>query len=154
TMKDEFLSTLSHELRTPLNAVLGWCQVLRADLGDPNKARRAVDIIEKNGRLQAQLIADLLDMSRIVSGKMRLEMQPVQLPLVIDAAIESVRSAAEAKGVSLVRTVPAETERVKGDPARLQQVIWNLLSNAVKFTPSGGRVEVELSTDGPEVLIR
>jgi signal transduction histidine kinase len=154
TIKDDFLATLSHELRTPLNAVLGWCQVLRTDFNDTDRARRAVDVIERNGRLQAQLIADLLDMSRIVSGKMRLDVQRLDLPKLIDAAIESLRPAADAKGLTIERAIEPPRERVNGDPARIQQIIWNLLSNAVKFTPRGGRVNVALSSTGPDVEIR
>jgi signal transduction histidine kinase/CheY-like chemotaxis protein len=153
TIKDEFLATLSHELRTPLNAVLGWCQVLRRSMSDENSVRRAVDVIERNGRLQAQLIADLLDMSRIVSGKMRLDVQPVDLPQLIDAAIESVRPAAEAKDLAIERTIEPPRDRVNGDAGRLQQIVWNLLSNAVKFTPRGGRVTVTLRPVDQDVEI-
>ncbi|HET7131024.1 MAG TPA: ATP-binding protein [Gammaproteobacteria bacterium] len=153
TIKDEFLATLSHELRTPLNAVLGWCQVLRRSMSDENSVRRAVDVIERNGRLQAQLIADLLDMSRIVSGKMRLDVQPVDLPQLIDAAIESVRPAAEAKDLTIERTIEPPRDRVNGDAGRLQQIVWNLLSNAVKFTPRGGRVTVTLRPVDQDVEI-
>ncbi|HEX5046388.1 MAG TPA: ATP-binding protein [Gammaproteobacteria bacterium] len=154
TLKDEFLSTLSHELRTPLNAVLGWCQVLRADLTDAERASHAVDVIERNGRLQAQLIADLLDMSRIVSGKMRLDVRHLDLPNIIEAAIEAVRPAAEAKSLTIGRSLEPLRQPVNGDPARIQQVIWNLLSNAVKFTPRGGRVDVTLRAAEPDVEIR
>jgi signal transduction histidine kinase/CheY-like chemotaxis protein len=153
TVKDEFLATLSHELRTPLNAVLGWCQVLRRSLSDADSVRRAADVIERNGRLQAQLIADLLDMSRIVSGKMRLEVQQVDLSLLIDAAIESVRPAAEAKDLTIERTIEPPRDRVNGDAGRIQQIVWNLLSNAVKFTPRGGRVNVTLRPVGRDVEI-
>jgi signal transduction histidine kinase/CheY-like chemotaxis protein len=145
TIKDEFLATLSHELRTPLNAILGWVQVLRVDMADPEKARRALDVIERNGRLQTRLIEDLLDMSRIVSGKMRLDVQPTSLPAVIDAAIESIKPAAATKGLRIERVIEPLAEHVDGDPARLQQIVWNLLSNAVKFTPRGGRIEVVLA---------
>jgi signal transduction histidine kinase/CheY-like chemotaxis protein len=153
TLKDEFLATLSHELRTPLSAVLGWCEIMRRDFGDPDKARNALDIIDRNARLQAQLIADLLDMSRILSGKMRLEVQRVDLPTAIDAAIESIRPAAEAKGVRLHRVVEPLVEGIHGDPSRIQQVIWNLLSNAVKFTPRGGHVQVTLARGDSQVEI-
>jgi signal transduction histidine kinase len=154
TIKDEFLATLSHELRTPLNAVLGWVQVLRVDLADPEKARRALDVIERNGRLQTRLIEDLLDMSRIVSGKMRLDVQPTHLPAVIDAAIESIKPAVATKGLRIDRVVEPLAEQVDGDPARLQQIVWNLLSNAVKFTPRGGRIEVVLARVNGSVELR
>ena len=144
TIKDDFLATLSHELRTPLNAVLGWVQILHKDLDQPAKARHALDVIERNGRLQAQLIADLLDMSRIVSGKMRLDVHRVALPAVIAAAIESVKPAADSKGVRIQQIIEPLAEHIHGDPARLQQIVWNLLSNAVKFTPRGGRIQVLL----------
>jgi signal transduction histidine kinase/CheY-like chemotaxis protein len=142
-MKDEFLATLSHELRTPLNAILGWAQVLRQAGGDPAEIKHATEIIERNARLQAQLIEDLLDMSRIISGKIRLDLQPVDPASVVDAALETVRPAADAKGIRLVRGAEPG-EPLAADSARLQQVLWNLLSNAVKFTPSGGTVTIEL----------
>jgi signal transduction histidine kinase/CheY-like chemotaxis protein len=152
-LKDEFLATLSHELRTPLNAIIGWSQILRRDIWDAEKAHTAVEIIERNGRLQAQLITELLDISRIISGNMRLDIQPVELPAVIDAAIESMTPAADAKGVRIERIFDA-SEPIKGDPARLQQVVWNLLSNAVKFTPQGGVVQVVLAWRESHVEIR
>ena len=142
--KDEFLATLSHELRTPLSAVLGWARMLRAGQVDDDMMARALETIERNARLQAQLIEDLLDVSRIISGKLRLEVRPVELPPVIDAALDVVRPAAEAKGVVLEAALDREMGPVAGDAARLQQVVWNLLSNAVKFTPKGGRVDVRL----------
>jgi signal transduction histidine kinase len=143
--KDEFLATLSHELRTPLSAVLGWARLLRAGQVDHETTDRALETIERNARLQAQLIEDLLDVSRIISGKLRLEVRPVDLPLVIDAALDVVRPAASAKGVMLETDIDRSTAPVAGDPARLQQVVWNLLSNAVKFTPESGRVDVRLA---------
>jgi PAS domain S-box-containing protein len=148
-MKDEFLATVSHELRTPLNAILGWSQLLHLALKRGNDVSEdlphALETIERNARVQAQIIDDLLDMSRIISGKLRLEVQAVDLAVVIGAAVESVRHAAEAKGIALVRDVPAALlagVRVRGDAARLQQVMWNVLSNAIKFTPRGGRVSI------------
>jgi PAS domain S-box-containing protein len=143
-MKDEFLATLGHELRTPLNAVLGWASLLKGHEPDPEAIAHGLEVIERNARLQAQLIEDLLDMSRIVSGKLRLSVQQVELPSVIHSALESVRPASEAKGVRLQHVMDARAGSVSGDPARLQQVVWNLLSNAVKFTPRGGRVQVVL----------
>ena len=152
-LKDEFLATLSHELRTPLNAILGWATVLRRKAGEPATVAQAIDVIERNARVQSQLIADLLDMSRIVSGKLRLEVQRVDLAALIEAAVESVRPAAEARGVRLHCALDRLGDAVNGDPARLQQVFWNLLSNAVKFTPRGGRVQVASSRDESQVRI-
>jgi PAS domain S-box-containing protein len=143
-MKDEFLATLSHELRTPLNAILGWSQIIKSASHDPVTLEEGITVIERNARVQTQLIADLLDMSRIVSGKIRLDVQRVDLAAVIDAAIDSVKPAADSKGLSLRRVLDPLAGQVTGDPNRLQQVVWNLLSNAIKFTPKGGRIEVVL----------
>jgi len=144
-LKDEFLATLSHELRTPLNAILGWAQLLENEELPPEEAKQGLRVIERNARTQARLVDDLLDMSRIISGKIGLEIKPVRLPEIVDAAIHTVQPAAEAKGVVL-RFLPHSPElpTVSGDSNRLQQVVWNLLSNAVKFTPRGGRVEIGL----------
>jgi PAS domain S-box-containing protein len=144
-IKDEFLATLSHELRTPLTAVLGWTRLLRARELDEKTARHALDIIERNAFAQKQLIEEILDVSRIITGKTRLELHPITLERVIVAAIESVGPAAHAKEIDLEFTRAGEAGLVSGDPERLQQVVWNLLSNAVKFTPSGGRVQVRLA---------
>ncbi|MEA2562455.1 MAG: hypothetical protein QOH06_3959 [Acidobacteriota bacterium] len=146
-IKDEFLATLSHELRTPLNAILGWAQVLRTGKVDESTTARALEAVERNARAQAQLISDLLDVSRIITGKLRLELTPVELPRIIDAALDSVRPAADAKGIRIRVTLDRSMGGIGplvGDPDRLQQVIWNLLSNAIKFTPQGGSVEVRL----------
>lgn len=143
-MKDEFLATLSHELRTPLNAILGWSQLLRSGAMSPEEVRQGLDTIERNARVQTQIIEDLLDMSRIISGKIRLDVQPVEIFPVIEAALETVRPAAEAKGIRLQKILDPLSSPVMGDPNRLQQVIWNLLSNAIKFTSRGGRVQVIL----------
>ena len=152
--KDEFLSTLSHELRTPLNAILGWAQLLRRDEVNEADLQQGLETIERNSRTQAQLIDDLLDMSRIIAGKIRLDVQRVEVLGVIDAAIDTVRHAADAKGVQLYKHANALAEvSVMGDPNRLQQMVWNLLSNAIKFTPSGGRVDVTLSRFGEQVEI-
>jgi PAS domain S-box-containing protein len=140
--KDQFLATVSHELRTPLNAILGWSRLL-STANDEQQRRRSAEVIERNAVAMAQLIEDLLDVSRILSGKMRIDVEPVDLAQVARAAMESVRPAADAKGIRM-SLVPGSVAAVTGDPARLQQVVWNLLSNAVKFTPRGGRVEVVL----------
>jgi PAS domain S-box-containing protein len=143
-MKDEFLATLSHELRTPLSAILGWAQVLRRGSRDGADLQRGLQTIERNARAQAQLIEDLLDMSRITSGKVLLDVQSVAPALFIDAAIETVRPAADAKNIRIDRHYAPAVGAVAGDPARLQQVIWNLLSNAIKFTPRDGQVAISL----------
>ena len=143
-MKDEFLATLSHELRTPLNAVLGWATALRAGHFPTEELEQGLETIEHNARVQAQIIEDLLDMSRIISGKVRLDVQRVDLPAVVAAAIDTVRASASAKGVRLQTIIDPLNAPVTGDPNRLQQVFWNLLSNAIKFTPKGGRVQVLL----------
>ncbi len=144
--KDEFVATLSHELRTPLNAILGWAALLRKNgCADAAEVAKGMEVIERNARHQGQLISDLLDISRITAGKIRLDVQPVDLPLVVESALESVRPAAEAKGVRLDRVIETVDRTVMGDPARLQQVVWNLLSNAIKFTPRDGRVQVVVS---------
>jgi PAS domain S-box-containing protein len=143
--KDEFLATVSHELRNPLNAMLGWARVLSGN-GFNNEIRaRGLKAIEQNARAQAQLIEDLLDVSRIISGKFRLNVEPIQVVGVIEAAIESVRPAADAKGVRLQATLDPNAGPVSGDAGRLQQVVWNLLANAVKFTQKDGRVQVRLA---------
>lgn len=143
-LKDEFLATVSHELRTPLNAILGWTQMLLAGKVAQAATHRALETIERNARTQNQLIEDILDVSRIISGKLRLEVQPVDLVTVIEAALDTVHPAAEAKGIRLTAVLDPEAGPVAGDSGRLQQVVWNLLSNAVKFTPKGGRVQVQL----------
>src|SRR5436305_1609068 len=152
--KDEFLATLSHELRTPLNAILGWVQVLRSAKLDPAAATRALETIERNARVQAQLIADLLDVSRIITGKLRLDFKPVDLRRIIDAALDSVRPAADAKGIQLEVSIAPLASPVLGDADRLQQVIWNLLSNSIKFTSRGGRGEVQLREADANAVIR
>jgi signal transduction histidine kinase len=153
-MKDEFLATLSHELRTPLNAMLGWAQVLRMGKLDTAASARALETIERNARAQAQLIADLLDVSRIITGKLRLDFQPVELRRILDAALDSVRPAAEAKGIRLGVSLGPLASPVLGDADRLQQVVWNLLSNAIKFTPGDGAVEVRLRQNGGSAEVR
>jgi signal transduction histidine kinase/CheY-like chemotaxis protein len=143
-LKDEFLATVSHELRTPLTAILGWAHMLRTGQFNGDSAAKAFETIERNARAQAQLIDDLLDVSRIITGKLRIDVRPVDPNAFIEAAIESVRPAAEAKGVRVQRIMDTGVVTVSGDPVRLQQIVWNLLSNAIKFTPRGGRVQVRL----------
>lgn len=142
--KDEFLATVSHELRTPLNAILGWAHMLRANKLDQTTQTRALETIERNAKSQAQLIEDILDVSRIVTGKLRLDVRPVELAAVVDAAIDAVRPAADAKGIRIETTLDPRAGPVSGDPNRLQQIVWNLASNAVKFTGKGGRIQVRL----------
>ncbi|MDX6694653.1 MAG: hypothetical protein QOF02_2256 [Blastocatellia bacterium] len=151
--KDVFLATLSHELRTPLTAVLGWARMLSRLPFDEKTVQHGIEVIERNAEAQNQLIQDLLDVSRIVTGKLHLEVRPVELASVIRAAVESVQQAAEAKGMELGVEFDTEPALVSGDPDRLQQVIWNLLSNAIKFTPKGGRVVVKLDRDGSDMRI-
>jgi PAS domain S-box-containing protein len=143
-LKDEFLATLSHELRTPLNAILGYARMIKSGIITPEKLARAVGTIERNASSLTQIVEDILDVSRIISGKMRLDVQSVEVPDVVRSAVESVMPAAEAKGIRLETVLDPRAAPVSGDPARLQQVIWNLLSNAVKFTGRGGRVQVRL----------
>jgi PAS domain S-box-containing protein len=143
-MKDEFLATLSHELRTPLNAVLGWSTILRGRENKDQEITQGLDAIDRNARVQAQIIDDLLDMSRIISGKVRLDVQPLDLPAIVLEAIDTIRTGASAKGVRLQTVIDPLNATVLGDPSRLQQVFWNLLNNAIKFTPKGGRVQVLL----------
>ncbi len=152
-LKDEFLATLSHELRTPLNAVLGWTQLLLTRQLDEADAERALMTIRRNAEAQARLIADILDVSRIITGKLRLDVKPVDLSAIIDAALESVKPAAEARQIDLAANRPTSHFTMLGDPDRLQQVIWNLLSNAVKFTPPGGRVSLNVRASGESVEI-
>jgi len=141
-LKEEFLATISHELRTPLSAILGWARMLRMGQLSDEHVAKALDTIERNARAQAQLIDDLLDVSRIVTGKLRMDVQPADPNAFIDAAVEAVRPAAEAKGVRVQTIIDTAAITIPGDPVRLQQVVWNLLSNAIKFTPRGGRVQV------------
>jgi signal transduction histidine kinase/ActR/RegA family two-component response regulator len=152
-LKDEFLATLSHELRTPLNAILGWAHILRRKIdGTHPDITRGVDVIERSTRVQVQLIEELLDMSRITSGKLRMDTQPVAPATFVQAAVDVIRPSAEAAGVALMATIePVDT--VLGDAARLQQVTWNLLANAVKFTPRGGEVRLDLRAEGDHMVL-
>jgi signal transduction histidine kinase/ActR/RegA family two-component response regulator/sensor domain CHASE-containing protein len=147
-LKDEFLATISHELRTPLTAMLGWARMLRSDKLDKPTSGRAIEAIERNAKTQAQLIEDLLDISRIITGKLHLEVRPVDIVTVIDSAIDAVRPAADAKSIRLQTRLEPGAGLVMGDPNRLQQVVWNLLSNAIKFTPLEGSVRVSLEPVG------
>ena len=141
-LKEEFLATISHELRTPLSAILGWTRMLRLGQLSKENELKALDTIERNARAQAQLVDDLLDVSRIITGKLRMDVRPADPNSFIDAAVEAVRPAADAKGVRMQKVIDTGAISIPGDPARLQQVVWNLLSNAIKFTPRGGRVQI------------
>jgi PAS domain S-box-containing protein len=151
--KDEFLATLSHELRTPLNAMLGWARMLRSRPLDATTREKALSTIERNALAQAQIVEDLLDVSRAITGSLRLNLQPVEFPNLIDAAITAIRPAAEAKGIQIECHVE-RVEAMVADPGRLQQVVWNLLSNATKFTPPGGRIDVDLERRDGEMTLR
>ena len=153
-MKDEFLTMLSHELRTPLNAILGWSQILASHRNVmADNVRQGLETIERNARVQAQLIEDLLDVSRITEGKLRLDVKQVGLSEVVEAALASIRPAADAKQIKVQTLLDRESDQVNGDAARLQQVIWNLLSNAVKFTAKGGRIQVLLERANSHVAL-
>lgn len=147
-IKDEFLAVLSHELRSPLNPILGWTRILRSQRLDSKKADQALETIERNAKLQAQLIEDLLDVSRILQGKMTLNVAPVNLASTITAALETVQLAAQAKSIEIQTTINPVADTVTGDANRLQQIVWNLVSNAVKFTPAGGKIELKLDQVG------
>ncbi|MEH2195537.1 MAG: PAS domain S-box protein [Nostoc sp.] len=153
-IKDEFLAVLSHELRTPLNPILGWSKILRTRKFDEQTTHRALETIERNAKLQTQLIEDLLDVSRILQGKLNLNICPVSLVMVVEAAVETVRLAAETNSIQIKTIFDANIGQVMGDPNRLQQVVWNLVSNAVKFTPAGGRVEIRLMEAGNQMQIQ
>jgi signal transduction histidine kinase/CheY-like chemotaxis protein len=152
-LKDEFLATLSHELRTPLNAILGYARMLRSGMVTPDKLSRTFDTIERNTTSLSKMVEDILDVSRVVSGKMRLNMQPVELPLVVHDAIATVAPAAAAKYIRVQTMVDPQVSVVTGDPDRLRQIVWNLLSNAVKFTPKEGRIQVRLERVNSSVEI-
>ena len=143
-LKDEFLATISHELRNPLNAIMGWAHMMRLGKLTPANVERAVETIYRNAKSQSQLVADLLDVSRIISGKLRLDVRTVDLLYIVSAAIDSIRPAAEAKGIRLQTILDPAAGPISGDADRLQQIVWNLLTNAVKFTPKGGRIQVQL----------
>ena len=147
-IKDEFLAVMSHELRTPLNSILGWAQLVRTGSLDETVSTRALQTIERNTKLLAQMIEDLLDVSRIMTGKLLLDARPIELGPVIEASLDAVRPASDAKNIRLEVSLDSSVGAVSGDPNRLQQVVWNLLSNAIKFTPNRGRVEVRLARVG------
>jgi PAS domain S-box-containing protein len=153
-LKDEFLATLSHELRTPLNAVVGWSRMLKSGRLDEDTAARALEVIERNALSQKQIIEDILDVSRVITGKLHLNLGPVDLVALVDSALDAVRPALEAKAINIETIIAAGLWVVPGDADRLQQVVWNLLANAAKFTPSGGKVEVRLSHDDAHVQIQ
>jgi len=153
-LKDEFLATLSHELRTPLNAILGWANLLLSGRLETSEVRQAAEVIERNTKVQAQLVDDLLDMNRILSGKIRIDVQNVELPAIVEAAIISTRPAMEAKKIDVDKTIDFSASPIRGDPSRLQQVISNLLSNAIKFTPEGGKIGVALKGTDSDVEIQ
>src|SRR5690606_12965073 len=144
---------LSHELRTPMTPILGWAQILRRIAGDDPKIVQAAEVIERNALVQTRIIDDLLDMSRIVSGKIRLEVRPYDLRDVVDAAVEAVRAAAEARGIVLETRVDASVPTLRGDAQRIQQVLWNLLSNAIKFTGQDGSVRLEARRGRAQVQV-
>jgi signal transduction histidine kinase/ActR/RegA family two-component response regulator len=152
-LKDEFLATLSHELRTPLAAILGWAKLLRAGSIDAGMTARALEAVERNAQSQKQLIDDILDVSRIITGKLRLDVRPVSIVSVLEGALDSVRPAADAKRITLRVSVAPRLGVVAGDTDRIQQALWNLLTNAVKFTPEGGTVEVSVGREGSSALI-
>ncbi|MEK6279541.1 MAG: PAS domain S-box protein [Acidobacteriota bacterium] len=153
-LKDEFLATLSHELRTPLNAVIGWSRMLGSDRLDRESSKHALEVIERNAWAQKQIIEDILDVSRVITGKLQLNLGPVDLVAVVDAALDAVRPAMEAKDIKIETIIDASLRMVSGDPDRLQQVVWNILSNAAKFTPAGGQVEISVSQTGTHVLLQ
>src|SRR5688572_14395739 len=153
-LKDEFLATASHELRTPLNAIVGWVHVLQTGaLSDEAQRRQAVNAIDRNAKVQTRLIEDLLDVSRMIKGRVSLTVAPLDLRSVVDAAIETVRPAAAAKEIAIDVAEADDVLPVIGDEHRLQQVVWNLLANALKYTPRGGRIEVASRTDGDWVIV-
>lgn len=153
-MKDQFLATVSHELRTPLNAIIGWAHLLRSGNLDKPTASRALETIDRNAKSQAQLIEDILDVSRVITGKLRLNKEPVDIASVINAAIDSVQLAIDSKNIQLAVTLDPSARHTLGDASRLQQVVWNLLANAIKFTPESGHIEVKVGRSGRNLKIR
>src|SRR5262249_10065900 len=152
-IKDEFLATISHELRTPLTSILGWARMLTGGSLPPHQTRHAVEVISKCAQSQSRLVDDILDTSRIITGRLKLDAQPVEIERVFQTAVDVVRPSAEVKGVALRAAIEAQGGMVIGDGSRLQQAIWNLLSNAVKFTSEGGRIEARLGRAGNRIEI-
>jgi PAS domain S-box-containing protein len=153
-LKDDFLATLSHELRTPLNAIVGWSQVLRLGNLPAADVEEGLEAIERNSRAQAQMIADLLDISRITSGKLRLDMERLDLAPVIEAALSAIQHTANEKSIRVTKSLQPDCGQIPGDASRIQQILWNLVNNAVKFTPNGGSINVALQRAGPNIEIR
>lgn len=153
-LKDEFLATVSHELRTPLTAILGWSRMLQSDSLNEEMFANAIETIRRNAKAQSQIIDDILDVSRIITGKLSMDLNPLELGPLLEAAVEVVRPTAEAKGIRIETELPAQPMVIAGDSNRLQQIVWNLLSNAIKFTPSGGRVSLSLHERGSQVEIK
>jgi PAS domain S-box-containing protein len=153
-LKDEFLATLSHELRTPLNAVIGWARMLQSGRLDQDSAAHALEVIERNAWAQKQIIEDILDVSRVITGKLQLNLTPVDLVTIVDAALDAVRPAMEAKEIKIETFIDSSLRLVSGDPDRLQQVVWNVLSNAAKFTPAGGKVEIAVGQNNAHAEIK
>ena len=153
-LKDEFLATVSHELRTPLNSILGWAQLIESRRMKEEDVNKGLNVITRSARAQEKLINDLLEMSSIICGKERLDMQRLDIPDLVGAAIDSVSPTAKTKGIVLQQTIDPEASWVLGDAYKLQQVFWNLLSNAIKFTPAGGRIEIVAKQSGPFLEIR
>ena len=151
--KDNFIATVSHELRTPLNAIYGWVAMLRTGSLDPARQQHALEVIERNARAQSQVVEDLLDMSSIIHGRLRLESRPVDLAAVVRAAVDLITPGAGARGTSVHVHDPGRPVVVTGDPARLQQIVWNLVANALKFTPAEGRIEVTTAADGDRAVV-
>ncbi len=153
-LKDEFLATLSHELRTPLNAVIGWARMLGSGRLDQDSSKHALEVIERNAWAQKQIIEDILDVSRVITGKLQLNFTPVDLITIVDAALDAVRPAMEAKDIKIETVIDSSLRLISGDPDRLQQVVWNVLSNAAKFTPAGGKVEISVAQNNARVEIK
>jgi signal transduction histidine kinase len=151
--KDEFLAMVSHELRSPLTAILGYTRMLRYGPADRNEIDKCTTVIERNATTQLQIIEDLLDSARIITGKLQIELESIDLVPVLEAALDTVRPTAEAKGITLGANFRPEPEETLGDSTRLQQVVWNLLANAIKFTPTGGRVELRMQSESDHVRI-
>ncbi|PYR75764.1 MAG: hypothetical protein DMF86_14330 [Acidobacteria bacterium] len=152
--KDEFIATVSHELRTPLNALLGWVALLKTGHLEPVRQAHAFDVIERNSRAQGQLIEDLLDMSRVIRGVVRLDVEPIDVAAVLEAAIDTLKPAADARQISIDVDAPRGTAIVSGDRSRLQQMLWNVLSNALKFTAPGGHIDARVSVEETDVMVR